>query len=417
VPVASSAPRDEPEVQRFVSVENDLGDVQGNLAVTADIIARLDAVIAAHDHSALYPELAVRRARIDAIQTDLANLRNEIHDHAGVSSPERKAVEAQFVALGNPEQAFADRVGEAQGQFDAVDKSVGEVDATLGSAQAVAVALRKYANDTPSVTADQKKNLQDTLDAAAKDAQAIEDELVDVRREIVLGKDLVSVGDEGIQQARLLRKQLTAAQDNEARSMGSNELAQRAMRLADNLDQSDAVIAAAQERGIEEAKVILDQARKDLVDYNNELVGYEAEAREVGSTVLGASFKDVKAKFYDVIVRTDVGNVDVAWSEKEDTDDDLKRLNLARSRELKQLRDEFKDILDAGTSKPSAPKKSALPPVTEGQSGSPDKGAGDQRVSPGSGGTTAPTSPTVKPDEQKKKAGPAPKTAPKGGSK
>ena len=101
--------------------------------------------------------------------------------------------------------------------------------------------------------------------------------------------------------------------------------------------------------------------------------------------MLGASFKDVKAKFYDVIVRTDVGNVDVAWSQKEDNDDDLKRLNLARSRELKQLKDEFKDILDEGTQKPSAPAKTKPScrrrPRVEW---SPDKGdARDQRVKPG----------------------------------
>src|SRR5205814_658246 len=81
--------------------------------------------------------------------------------------------------------------------------------------------------------------------------------------------------------------------------------------------------------------------------------GYEAETRALGAGVLGASFKDVKAKFYDIVIRSDVGNVDVAWSQKADTDDDLKRLNLSRQRELKQLRDEFKDILDEGTVKPS----------------------------------------------------------------
>jgi hypothetical protein len=174
------------------------------------------------------------------------------------------------------------------------------------------------------------------------------------------------------------------------------------------------------EQALVEAKNILATEEKNLAEYKSELAGYETEAKAAGATVLGASFKNVKAKFYDVIVRTDVGNVDVAWSEKEDTDDDLKRLNLARSRELKQLKDEFKDILDEGTQKPSAPKKkSELPPPSEGPSGSPDKGApgGDQRVSPGSGGTQTPTQPTVKPDEQKKGATAGKGGAKKGGSK
>jgi len=419
--------RDEPEVQRFVGVETDLADIQSNIEQSGEIIQRLNAVIAAKDHSFLYPELAARRRRIAAIQADLATMRNQIHDQAGVASPERKALASQYAALGNVDQAFVGRIGDTQNGYDTIDKSLGEVDQAIGAAQAMAVALRMYANTAqPPMADDQKKNLSTSIDDAAKEAQSIEDELAATRQEMVLGRDLAAMPDDQLTQARDLRKQLTAAQDNEARSMTSNDLAQRAMHLADNLDQIDAQIAQSVEQALIQAKAQLVVEEKNLEDYKAEEAGYETEARDVGATALGASFKDVKAKFYDVIIRTDVGNVDVAWSQKEDNDDDLKRLNLARSRELKQLRDEFKDILDNGTQKPSAPKKSALPPPEEGTTGSPDKGGGDQRVSPGSApGTASPTSPSVKPDEQPKgtapKKGAAPKakggTAPKAGAK
>jgi hypothetical protein len=138
--------------------------------------------------------------------------------------------------------------------------------------------------------------------------------------------------------------------------------------------------------------------------------------------VLAASFKDVKAKFYDIVIRTDVGNVDVSWSQKEDTDDDLKRLNLSRQRELKQLKDEFKDILDAGTPKPSTPsKKPEMPqPEPSQPSGSPDKGGTDQRIAPGSSKSVAPPAPTVRPEDAKKPAKKADARTPapaKGGSR
>src|SRR5690606_10187377 len=88
--------------------------------------------------------------------------------------------------------------------------------------------------------------------------------------------------------------------------------------------------------------------------YQAELAAREAESRAIGGDVLGASFRDVKARFYDIVIRTDVGSVDVAWSQKEDADDDLKRLNLSRQRELKQLRDEYKGILvEAGPARPA----------------------------------------------------------------
>jgi hypothetical protein len=36
----------------------------------------------------------------------------------------------------------------------------------------------------------------------------------------------------------------------------------------------------------------------------------------------------------------------VNWSQKEESDDDLQRINLDKSREIKQLKDEFSDLID-----------------------------------------------------------------------
>jgi hypothetical protein len=66
--------------------------------------------------------------------------------------------------------------------------------------------------------------------------------------------------------------------------------------------------------------------------------------------VLGESFRQVKTKFYDVLIRTDVGVVDVSWSQKEDTDEDLRKMTLDKQREVKQLRDEFNDLIEEDSS-------------------------------------------------------------------
>src|SRR5262249_27771216 len=151
--------------------------------------------------------------------------------------------------------------------------------------------------------------------------------------------------------------------------------------------------------------------KQNIAKYRQELSTHDQEVRRVGSEVLALKFKDVRDKFEDVIVRTDVGNVDVAWSKREDTDDDLKRLNLARARDLKQLRDEFRFILDETTTTPAQPKlkEPATAPGPEGQS--PDKGGPtDTRVKP-AGDQTKDTNKVVKPDGDQPKT--APKTAPK----
>jgi hypothetical protein len=156
--------------------------------------------------------------------------------------------------------------------------------------------------------------------------------------------------------------------------------------------------------------------REQASAYRTELATQEAESRAIGGTVLGASFRDVKAKFYDIVIRTDVGSVDVSWSQKEDADDDLKRLNLSRQRDLKQLRDEFKGIIDDTAPKP-APAPLPAPGGGNGSGsgtgGSPDKGASDARIKPGSAAPAPAPTPTVRPDNEQ---GQDQRTAPKAGT-
>src|SRR5207253_551755 len=166
----------------------------------------------------------------------------------------RKQLAEQYNALGNPEQAHAARMTEDQVGFDKIDQTAQEIEGAIDSSQAIAVALRKYANDT---NATNKGQLQNDLDSAGKEAQAIEDELAAVRREMELGKDLAGVGDEGLAKARDLRKQLVQAQNAEHRVLagfasGSRDrttsqrlaaLGDRAARIADQLAQDDQTIA------------------------------------------------------------------------------------------------------------------------------------------------------------------------------
>jgi hypothetical protein len=399
-----------------VSVENDLAQIAQDIQDSEQIIQRLEAVLATNDHLTIYPLLAARRMRIAGIEHDLIGIRNELAEQAlrsGGGSPEtgnRRALAQQYAAVGDPERAHGERTGLVQQEYDRIGDNAQEVEGAIMSTQAMAVALRTYAltNDKP--------DLQKQIDDVSKDAQAIEDELRTIDREIVLGKDLAAVGDEDLKRARELRRRLKAAQDAEQRSLAGkiSPLADQAARIASSLEQTDDQIDKLVGQGIDEVKRMLTQERTNIAEYKKLLAEYEQESRSIGSDVLGFSFKAVKAKLYDIYIRSDVGNIDVTWSKKEDTNDDLKRLNLARARDLKQIRDEFKFILDENVPAPALrPQKTTLPPASQEGATSPDKGGGtDQRVKPAGDQTKDKTQPSVKPDATDTKAT-TPKATPK----
>ncbi len=406
--------RDEPAIQRAVAVEGDLEEIHADLAETETTIARLEGVLAAGDRTAVYPDLAGRRARIGQIEAALIQLRSGLADQelrqvtaassgdlAGLTANRRQRV-AALAALPDPERTAETHRLQNQARYDAIEESAGEVEQTIGATQAIAVALRKYTVDRPDLPAEQRRTITAQLDDAARAAEDIENELVAVRRELQIGRDLAGVGDTSRATAAGLRGQARAAEDAEhklvavlaARSAGSDarELiarGDRAARLAERLTATEREIDRVVDQGLQEVRGTLTEARATLAAYQAELAHHEAESRSIGGDALAASFQTVKARFYDIVIRSDVGNVDVAWSQKEDIDDDLKRLNLSRQRELKQLKDEFKDVLDAGTQKPSAPRPAA-PAAPPAPGPSPDQAD-----------SAAPVAATVQPDAKK----------------
>ncbi len=412
VPVPDAAAqylREEPEVQRIVDVEIDLQEIETNILQAEAVLSRLDGVVAAGDRTTVYPALQNRRARIGAIQDDLMKIRAELSGDPGL----KQRVQA-YLAAGGVEQLANDRLSAVRGEYEKLDASAADVSGIVDSTQAVAVALRKFANDpkatgTEPVPQDLRTTIMTSLDDTARESAAIEQELDDIQRELQLGRDLAAVGDEQVINARATRKTLLAELDGKS---GAGVYA-RATAVSRNLTQIEDRIDQSISRGLDQVKAQIVTERQNIAAMRSELAEHEGEARTIGGTVLGASFKDVKAKFYDIVIRTDVGNVDVAWSRKEDNDDDLKRLNLSRQRDLKQLRDEFRGIIEETTKSPAAPAPSTKPAEAKDKpSASPDKGGTDTRVSPGSSDPKQPAAPTVRPDNESK---PAPKTQPKAG--
>jgi tetratricopeptide (TPR) repeat protein len=414
--------RDEPEVQRVVAVEADLGTIHADLAQTEATIARLEGVAAASDRAAAYPALAGRRARVEAIADEVIKIRSALAEQqlrlvGGALPPAsttRRQRVATYAAMPNAAKLTSDRLTEAARRYDAIERAARDVDGTIGATHAIAVALRKHGRDADErdVPAAQTNAMTSALDDAAREAQAIEDALAAVNRQIQIGRDLAAIGDEVAPAARAARAAVKEAEDAEhkviaglastSRDRSASQrlvaLGDRTARLAEQLAVTGRQIDATVDAGLQDIRGLLGQARAELAELTRELREREAESRQLGGATLGATFAAIKAKLYDIVVRADVGNVDVGWSQKEDADDDLKRLNLSRQRELKQLRDEFRDILDGGTSKPSSPaRKPVVPPPAPAPGGRPDMGAPDPRIAPGASEPTAPAAPIVRP--------------------
>ena len=58
-----------------------------------------------------------------------------------------------------------------------------------------------------------------------------------------------------------------------------------------------------------------------------------------------AESRGTQRRFYDIVVRADVGIIDVAWALKQQRTDKISQMVREQKRELKLLDDEFREVL------------------------------------------------------------------------
>jgi tetratricopeptide (TPR) repeat protein len=373
--IAAAWIRDEPNVERVMTIETDLGTIQEEIAEAERTIERLDAALSAPNRVNVFPSLATKRSRSQEILEDVLAIRMRLADEelsrarrsasgAQLASTDRavqarQALAKRLAELPNADVAYGKRVERARAEYDELERSTAEVQLAIDTTQATVVAIDKFLkesaepNDPAQKTAwqNQKVEAQKVITELNLEIDQMHLELENVRREITLGRDQAGTGDDVTLEAKKIRAELRGALAAEHRAVGAlvndnriNDLMRRADAVINGLDVTNATIDEIVEVALTEVRESVIAEKAELASYRREFLLYEAESRELGGTVLGNAFRDVKSKFYEV--RSDVGIVDVNWSQKEESDDDLQRINLDKSREIKQLKDEFSDLID-----------------------------------------------------------------------
>jgi tetratricopeptide (TPR) repeat protein len=388
--IAAAWIRDEPNVGRVMTIETDLGSIQEEILEAERTIERLDAALSAPNRVNVFPSLATKRSRSQEILEDVLAIRVRLADEelnaakrkssgaqlatADRAVAERKAIQAKLAELPDADVAYGKRVERARAEYDELERSTAEVQLAIDTTQATVVAIDKFLKESPTPA--------DPAQKAAWEAQKLEAtkvltelnleidgmhlELENVRREITLGRDQAGTGDDVTLVAKKLRADLRGALAAEHRAVGAlvndtriSELMRRADAVINGLDAVNTTIDEIVEVALTEVRDSVAHEKAELASYRREFLLYEAESRALGGTVLGNAFRDVKSKFYEVLVRSDVGIVDVNWSQKEESDDDLQRINLDKSREIKQLKDEFSDLINEAKDEQRAEEEKA----------------------------------------------------------
>jgi hypothetical protein len=138
--------------------------------------------------------------------------------------------------------------------------------------------------------------------------------------------------------AGLLPAQVAELDATAALAGRAEELRARAVRLKGGL--------AAE--GGQKAQALRERVGAERQALHTEVSALDAvqnEAKELVGRIAYRSFTTVRSQFYRLVLKADVGLVDVAWSRKRERLDKIQQLSVQKAAEVQLLDDEFKGLL------------------------------------------------------------------------
>jgi hypothetical protein len=97
---------------------------------------------------------------------------------------------------------------------------------------------------------------------------------------------------------------------------------------------------------VAELKRKLTAERGDLDTAKDKLTGILSESQSVGGGLAYAMLSRITDRFYELVVQSDVGLVDVAWGLKDERTAAVSKLINQQKLELKSVEDDFHSLLE-----------------------------------------------------------------------
>lgn len=375
-----------PIALKWASTRNDVTDaraITGALDVSRQDLAEsrklVEQILKSLEERGLesFPMLQEGYARADAIDTRLTRAREglltaETQLVQGALSPaqvtqlgqlrqQRDALKQRLDTLPTTPEQVAARRERIQKEIDRLDKQAFQVSLEIEATNAEIIAIRKLIDDTRAQrkgARDAEQGWLDDLLEPAKELERYRDEIEQVRADLLAQKNTADKAISGEGQLRTDYQQLLAEEESllaQARGAVGGAAAQVLNRIAVVKADADAI-----HQRVGQAKVIVRErvaakmaaVREDVLneqkrveEYGGISDGLTAETRNLVGRIAYDSFRRVKQSFYDLVLKADVGVVDVAFQQKQDRTTAIQKLAQQKEKELKQLDDEFKEVL------------------------------------------------------------------------
>lgn len=346
----------EGDMDRALNVLNDLAQARTLVRETATLIERLDGALSQPNRVAIFGDLRLQMERSTALRNRIAQTRRDLlsayerQNGATRSSTERRALERQLDEMPTDDDEFTAFDDTVLARYRLLGREIGRLEVELQGMEARIVAMERYLADTEeqrdasgvAAIRSELVNHRGTIEEYRRNIERMRIDLEAARLQVGVGDSRYQRQEQVRNQHRdLVRQEMASISDSRVRSLVS-----RLDQAEASLDGREREIRDIAEERANDIRVQVREESQNVVGYRQALTELEAETEEVVGAVTYANFRQVQQRFYDLVLRADVGRIDVAWQRREEHRMRVEMLTRDRAREMQALDDEFREIMD-----------------------------------------------------------------------
>lgn len=371
--------KEKPNVKRALNLVSDVRGIQDSLDETRKLIARVEAKLISPSRVKIFPAFAAARANALELENRLALLLNamlmmerdligpllsaEERQRLAELASERRTLDARIQELPTGEEAFAQRTKRRMSDLQRLERQLSQLAVMVTDLKAQLVATEKYFADTRSAREMAKReSFRQEAELLRATAKALENEVDQLTASLADARAAAGVGGPEELEERNLKERyraLVAREHEFLRGFASrltagsdqakgDQLAELMQRCG-GIDTTLRLFNAKLEQGVDEklagVRQIIAEEKSAVATFENQALGYGAETDQVAGALTYEGFSQVAERFNDIIVRADVGIIDVAWALKDSKSKQVSQLVRQQKLDLKLLDEDFSEVL------------------------------------------------------------------------
>jgi TolA-binding protein len=358
---------EEREVQRALGLTADLGVARESTRETERLIRLLDAVIDGPSRVNAIPNLRTAMRRSQQLGNRLGQMRSELlaleEGKAGEAVPEiaqlreeRRGLQQKLAALPVSDRDYERREQQAREVQTRMRHELSRNTIRIDNLSAVIVAVERYVEDPRYVEGAPAESIQAVRDELSRHRESVaqmREQLTAIREELEAEHYQVGVGDARDREDEELRRRIKELVQRERALLRgrSGSLGVRFDKAHEAIDAAETLVVSFQRQVAGEAERLIDEIRRQVNHERDQVAGYHRDlgiladdAEQVVGGVTFENFSKVRQRFHELLLKADVGIIDVAWLRKEGHNERIRTLTRSRLNEVNWLDEEFREV-------------------------------------------------------------------------